>query len=257
MPGFSFKPQDSKHAPVAIIEGGELDKTLVYVNEKDGPNTKPALRLPPESSFLLLPCPKKDKREIFYVAGASGSGKSYQARGIAERYKKLFPDREIYLISKLDHDETLDTMKIGKPKRIKTSTLQTDPITDISCFSNSLVIFDDYDTFASPMDKIVLQLIDDIATMGRHHNISMMCLSHNLTNYKKTRLLLNEASHYIVYPQATSYHALKHLLGNHVGMDADEVKDLKTLGRWCCIHKCYPQWQISQHSAKVLNQETD
>ena len=46
---------------------------------------------------LLLPSPKKDKREIFYVAGASGSGKSYQARGLAERYKKLFPDRELRL----------------------------------------------------------------------------------------------------------------------------------------------------------------
>lgn len=250
----SFKQEDKKHAPIAMVSGGHMDKELLYACEKgDGETT---IKLPPDSSFLLLPSAKKDKREIFYVAGASGSGKSYQARGIAERYKKLFPEREIYLISKLEHDETLDTMKTGKPKRIRVSTLESSPIDDIEVFKDSLVIFDDYDTFAAPLDKIVMKLIDDIATMGRHHNISMMCLSHYLTNYKKTRLLLNESSHYIVYPQATSYHALKHLLGSHVGMSQDEVKALKTMGRWVCIHKCYPQWLVAEHQAKMLNQET-
>lgn len=254
MPSFSYEPEDKGNAPIAMISGGHLDKELLYIHDKDSTSGKHSIKLPPDSSFLLLPCPRKDKREIFYVAGASGSGKSYQARGIAERYKKLFPDREIYLISKLNNDETLDTMKTGRPKRIKVETLETNPITDIVDFANSLVIFDDYDTFAPPMDKIILRLIDDIATMGRHHNISMMCLSHNLTNYKKTRLILNEASHYIVYPQATSFSALKNLLGNHVGMDKDEVKSLKSMGRWVCIHKCFPQWLVSEHEAKILNQ---
>lgn len=175
----SFTPENKDNAPIAMVSGGHFDKELLYVHEK-AKEERGVIRLPPDSSFLLLPCPKKDKREIFYVAGASGSGKSYQARGMAERYKKLFPEREIYLISKLNEDETLDTMKTGKPKRIKVDTLQSDPITDIGIFANSLVIFDDYDTFPAPMDKIVLRLIDDIASMGRHHNISMMCLSHYL-----------------------------------------------------------------------------
>jgi Cdc6-like AAA superfamily ATPase len=255
MPHLSFEApdKDSDAMPVALVSGGYYDKNLLYCysTDKNGRDIK----LPPDSSFLLLPSPKKDKREIFYVAGASGSGKSYQARGMAERYKKLFPDREIYLISKLPEDETLDTMKTGKPRRIIVETLETNPIDDISVFTNSLVIFDDYDTFPAPMDKIVQKLIDDIATMGRHHNISMMCLSHYLTNYKRTRLLLNEASHFIVYPQATSHHGLKGLLGNHLGMDADDVKKLRGLGRWVCIHKCFPQYLVSEHYAKMLNQE--
>jgi len=259
MPHLSFEPAKDKEAnsmPIAMVSGGVHDKELLYSHEAD--NMRGAgreLKLPPDSQYLLLPSPKKDKREIWYVAGASGSGKSYQARGIAERYKKLFPEREIYLVSKLNEDETLDTMKTGRPHRIKVDSLVTNPIDDISCFENSLVIFDDYDTFSAPYDKVVLRLIDDIATMGRHHNISMMCLSHYLTNYKKTRLLLNEASHFIVYPQATSYHGLKHLLGNHLGMSPDEVKKLKGMGRWVALHKCFPQWLVSEHSAKMLNQE--
>ena len=235
-----------------------MDRELVYVSEEDNiPGCKREIKLPPDSSFVIVPTPKKDKREIFYVAGASGSGKSYQARGIAERYKKLFPEREIYLISKLNEDETLDTMKTGRPSRINVETLLTNPIENIDIFENSLVIFDDYDTFTGNLEKAVMRLIDDIATMGRHHNISMMCLSHYLTNYKKTRLLLNESSHFIVYPQATSYHGLKNLLGNHLGMDGDEVKSLKSMGRWVCLHKNFPQWLVSEHHAKILNQEVE
>lgn len=258
MPHLSLDPPKEKDDafPVAIVSGGYYDKEVLYCYDKDDKKSKGKdVKLPPDSSFCLLPSPKADKREIYYVAGASGSGKSYQARGIAERYKKLFPDREIYLISKLTEDETLDTMKTGRPKRIKVDTLVTNPIDDIAIFKDSLVIFDDYDTFASPLDKVVLRLIDDIASMGRHHNISMMCLSHYLTQYKKTRLILNEASHFIVYPQATSYHALKHLLGSYIGMGNDEVKRLKTMGRWVCIHKNYPQFLVSEHHAKILNQD--
>jgi hypothetical protein len=257
MPYFSLEEpaKDEKPAAVAIVSGGYYDKDLLWASEGTGP-AKP-IRLPPDSQFQILPSPKKDKREIYYVAGASGSGKSYQARGLAERYKKLFPDREIYLISKLNEDETLDTMKTGKPKRIRVDSLATDPIKDISIFANSMVIFDDYDTFPAPMDKIVLQLIDDIATMGRHHTITMCCLSHYLTNYKRTRLLLNEATHFIVYPQATSAHALKQLLGNHLGMEPDEVKKLRSMGRWVCLHKQFPQWLVSEHFARMLNQDEE
>ena len=255
MPYLSFDEPDKedKTVPIAIVSGGMHNKDLLWVAEANKPSK--VINLPPDSQFQILPSPKKDKREIFYVAGASGSGKSYQARGLAERYKKLFPDREIYLISKLNEDETLDTMKTGKPLRIKVDTLISNPIRDISVFSNSMIIFDDYDTFPAPMDKVVLQLIDDIATMGRHHNITMCCLSHYLTNYKRTRLLLNEATHFIVYPQATSAHALKALLGNHLGMEPDDVKKLRKMGRWVCLHKQFPQWLVSEHTAKMLNQD--
>ena len=60
-----------------------------------------SVELPDESTFQAIPDPDPTKRQVWYVAGQSGSGKSYFARGIAESYKKLFPDRDIYLISKL------------------------------------------------------------------------------------------------------------------------------------------------------------
>jgi len=205
-------------------------------------------------SFELLPSPDPKKREVFYIAGASGSGKSYKAKELGEYYKKLYPDREVYLISKLTEDSgTLDKMR-PKPKRINIQSLITD-FPDLDEFKDCMVIFDDYDTFTGDAEKVVHKLIDDLATMGRHTNTTMLCLSHYLTNYKKTRLLLNEATHIIIYPMATSYHALSYLLKTHIGMTKDDIRDCKKMGRWVCIYKHYPQYLISAEHARMLIRE--
>ena len=202
-------------------------------------------------AFELLPSPDPKKREVFYIAGASGSGKSYIAKGLGEYYQKLFPERSVYLISKLEEDSgTLDKMK-PPPKRINIQSL-IDDYPDLDEFKNCMVIFDDYDTFTGPSEKVVHKLIDDLATMGRHTNTTMLCLSHYLTNYKKTRLLLNEATHIVVYPMATSYHALSYLLKTHIGMTKDDIRDLKKMGRWVCIYKHFPQYLISAQQARML-----
>lgn len=211
------------------------------------------IELPDDSEFQILPSPDPKKREVFYIAGASGSGKSYIARSIAELYHKLHPEREVYLLSKLNEDETLDKMT-PPPKRLKIQSFIDDYPDDLEEFRDCLIIFDDYDTFVGPAEKVIHKLIDDLATMGRHTNTTMLCLSHYLTNYKKTRLLLNEATHIIVYPMATSFHALGYLLKTHVGLTKDDVRDLKKMGRWVCVYKHFPQWLLSTHHARLLNQ---
>lgn len=205
--------------------------------------------LPDDSQFQILPSPDPEKREVFYIAGASGSGKSYIAKGVAECYKKLFPDREVYLVSKLGEDSTLDALPFLNRVNIQSFI---DDYPELDEFKDCLVIFDDYDTLTGNAEKVVGKLIDDLATMGRHTNTTMLCLSHYLTNYKKTRLLLNEATHIIVYPMATSFHALGYLLKTHIGMTKDDVRDLKKMGRWVCVYKHYPQWLLSTQHARVL-----
>jgi len=212
--------------------------------------TSTHIDLSDDGQFQLVPSPDPEKREVFYIAGASGSGKSYIARGIAECYKKLFPDRNIYLVSKLEEDSTLDALK--SLRRIKIDSL-IDDYPALEEFEECLVIFDDYDTFTGQAEKVIHKLIDDLATMGRHTKTTMLCLSHYLTNYKKTRLLLNEATHIVVYPMATSFHALSYLLKTHIGMTKDDVRDLKKMGRWVCVYKHYPQWLLSSQHARVLN----
>lgn len=240
-------------APEQLIGETGLAKQLYERILSDSVKDKSVTLPDDDSQFQLLPSPDPEKREVFYIAGASGSGKSHIAKGVAECYKRLHPDREVYLISKLNEDATLDSMR-PKPKRINIQSLIED-YPDLNEFENCLVIFDDFDTFTGDASKVVHKLIDDLATMGRHTKTTMLVLSHYLSNYKQTRLILNEATHLVVYPQATSHHALSYLLKTHVGLGSDDVRDLKKMGRWCCIQKHYPQFLVSAKHARLLHQD--
>lgn len=242
-------------APDAFNEGGVSGKAAYSRAYAAASRGSTELELPHDSMFQVIPDPDPKARQIWYAAGISGSGKSYFARSIAENYKKMYPDREIYLISKykVDEDDTLGKMKLGKPKSISLDSLVED-YPDVSEFQNCLIIFDDYDTLNAPYDKVVQKLIDDLAIRGRHTATSMCVLSHYLTNYKKTRLILGEAHFIVLYPMATSFKAMRYVCEHHCGLTKDEIFALKRLGRWVCIHKVFPQYLISAQVARLLNQ---
>jgi hypothetical protein len=202
--------------------------------------------------FELLPNPDPKKREVYYITGQSGSGKSFIAKQYADYYHKLFPSRGVYLISKLQKDETLDKLKFLK--RVDIDSL-VDDYPELDEFNDCLVIFDDYNTLTKDQEKAVLKLIDDLAIMGRHSVTSMMVLTHHTTNYKQTRLILNECTNIVVFPQSTSSHALKHLLVSYVGVDEKDLKRYKKLGsRWLMFSKNYPSFMVSQRDAELLHQ---
>lgn len=241
-----------EHLNLASVPGAE-DAYREMLGEMESKGDK-YVKLPPNSTFALHPCRQEDKREIWYIAGASGSGKSHIAKRLAEQYQKQFPDRPVYLVSKLAEDATLDSMK-KPPIRLNVDKLVEEPMKDLEPLRDSMILFDDYDTFTKPHDAVVQKLIDDIATMGRHTNTTMLCMTHYLSNYKKTRLMLTEATHFVVYPQSTGAHALNYLLKTYLGLAPKEVADMRKTGsRWVCIHKNYPQHCITENCAWLLNQ---
>jgi len=214
------------------------------------------VKLPAGSNFQLIPTKDAKKREVWYIAGASGSGKSYIAKGLAEMYSKQFPDRKVYLVSKLEEDDTLDNIKGKKLIRLKPAKLVENPLKDLTLLEDSMVIFDDYDTFLGKEMKVIQQLIDDIAIMGRHNNITMLCLTHYLTNYSKTRLLLTEATHIVVYPLSTGAHALNYLLKTYLGLEKEEISAIRRGGsRWVMLYKNYPNYAITETEAFLLHED--
>jgi len=259
-----LKPAERVQVMNKIVEGVSNDTAYdaidipdrakeIYKRIQSDSKSDTSIELPDDSVFVPIPSPDPKTRQVWYVAGQSGSGKSYFARGIAENYKKLYPDREVYLISKLEEDETLDKMKIGKPHRISLQSLVDDPV-DLDEFKDCLVIFDDWDTLDKPYFNVVHKLIEDLCIMGRHSNTSMLILSHYLTNYSKTRLILGEAQFLVLYPLATSQKALRYVCEHYGGLDKEDICGLKKRGRWVLIHKNYPSYVISAHEANMLHQ---
>jgi len=239
-----------EHLNLDIDGAEEAYREMLGEMEKKGESS---INLPPGSTFSINISKDPEKREIFYVAGASGSGKSYIAKHLASEYQKLYPKRDVYLVSKLKEDATLDSME-RPPVRLSPEKLVEKPITDLECLRESLVIFDDYDSFVGKEGKVIQQLIDDIAIMGRHQVITMLCLTHYLSNYKKTRLLLTEATHFVLYPLSTGVQALNYLLKTYLGLSKDEVNNMRKTGsRWVCIYKNYPSWVVTETTAFLLN----
>jgi len=148
--------------PISIIKGDErnayFNKFLCLTDDKEkGANT---IDLTPDLMFQLLPPVDKKHRSIWYIAGASGSGKSYQAKIIISNYKKLFPDRPVFLISKLTSDETLDSLTYIQ--RVDMVEFCKQPF-DINQTEPSLIIFDDFETLEKEQLKVVTDAISDIS----------------------------------------------------------------------------------------------
>ena len=252
-----FKPRERIRALNMLEEAYEknididnlLDENLrnVYKRVVEKEDNKKSITL---HDGKFQPIPLKDTFQLFYICGACGAGKSYMALGIATAYKKMYPKNEVYLISKLTEDDTLDKAKFIK--RIKVATfLEEKP--EIEEFENSLVIFDDYESFEKKIYEIVIQLINDIASMGRHKKINIILCQHNFTNYKATRMTLNEMTAVTIYPASASNQALKYLLGTYCGLDTKQINELKKKPtRWVTIFRHHPNYIMTETECYLL-----
>lgn len=251
------KPRSSNAVPVAIAYShtSEEDGKLVWLDADATASGDAAqtVRVQPDTHLTLEP--SRTGRDIVYIAGSSGSGKGHAARMYALRYAEIYPDRNILLISALESDETLDKLK-PRLKRIRLQSLLETPLT-LEEVTNSLVITDDVDTLVhdKALDAAVQAVITLIASQGRHTNTSLVCCQHLLTNGKQTRLILSEASHYVVFPHGCSASQFRWLLSTYAGLDNHQVKMLRKMpSRWVAVRKLYPPLYVADGACGLLNE---
>lgn len=253
MPSLTLAKRAPSHTArcVAIAQGGQCDGLYLWV-DADGVSRGPhdqKIQLPCGSFFTYEPPHDPKARFMLFLGAASGGGKSTQMRLIAERYHKLFPHRQQVLISKLDEDETLDSAPWIK--RINVQTLVDHPF-ELAEARDSLVIVDDVEGLPLDQAVAVQKAVEIIATQGRHNNASLLYASHNLTNYKQTRLLHQEVGGHVVFPLSSSYHQLRYLLEKYDGLDPHEIKAIRRLpSRWVIVLRQYPAIVIWESGAML------
>jgi len=186
---------------------------------------------------------KANERMIWFIAGMSGSGKSYATGQLLKKYKKLYPKNDIYIFSSVDSDKSLDALK---PKRIKLDELLTEDLQSTD-FANSICIFDDVDCLTNKAIKNkVLSIQNQILQKGRHDNVSCIVTSHVYNDGATTKMILNESVRIMIFPSNANGRNLKYLLENYLGFDRHQVKYIKSLKtRPLTICKTYPQLIIS------------
>ena len=207
-------------------------------------------------TFTPMPNTSKE-RDVLYIFGQSGSGKSYYVYLYATNYKKLHPKNPIYVFSTLDSDkEGLD--KIKGIKRIKLdSQFTNDELIPTDEFKNSLVIFDDVDNIADkPLKKKVWAYMNTMLQTGRHFKITMAITFHVSAGGADTKMIINEATHITYFPATVGGRNLKYMLDSYLGLDKQQMTKIKKLNsRWITIVKSYPKVILSEKDCYILRNE--
>lgn len=201
-------------------------------------------------SVMFLPDFTKE-REMVYLYGMSGSGKSWLTRMYAGEFKARRPDYDIFLFSKIVDDPSLVGMDFT-PVDILDEDILMD--IDLETLKDSLVIFDDTESVESKaIDKKLWDLKNQIAQEGRHYNISCIITTHQALQYNKTRLLLSECTKYVIFPKSGGQKQMQNLMTIYAGLSKKEFADLKDLdSRWVMVNIAYPSYVVHEKGVKLV-----
>lgn len=249
---------ENQGIPLAVIKNSKSKKTpILSLDDKQlAKTTYTQLKLNGDEQFQCIPNPETE-RQILYITGRSGSGKSYYTLHYCQEYKRMFPKRDVFLFSALNEDSTLDKLK--GLKRIKLSEeFCNDDITSED-FKNAMVIFDDTDVISDKKIRNKVNMImNNILQVGRHHNTSCIITTHTACNGKDTKVILNEAHSITIFPNGLGNRSMKYLLDSYLGLDKDQCKRIKKLqSRWVSIIKSFPMTIISEKEAYIVKADDD
>lgn len=245
----SITDYNDKGIPIAQIKGGKYNNQVIFINVD---STRGNNKIKTVNESHLVPFPSTKERQILYVAGASGSGKSTYASQYIYNYLNIFPDNKVYVFSRLEIDPILESLGcISVP--LNEELEQVDIIKDID---NALCLFDDIDTIPDKkLRELVYKIQNDILETGRHNNIYVIITSHllNGNDRKNCRTILNESQQITFFPKGGNAHSIIYLLKNYIGLSKNQTDDiLKLKTRWVTLCKNYPQVVFYEHGAYTL-----
>lgn len=244
---------------LAVIDGGKLGGKIVSIATNEGEQpVKSFIEIPlKDGKYQQIPNPKTE-REILYIVGPSGSGKSYYTKEYVTQWKKQHKKGEVFLFSALKEDETLDKLKPAPKRIIIDDRLVSEPI-PVEEFKDCCVIFDDCDTISNKAHReAVYHILNNILEVGRHHKITCIVTNHLPTAGKDTRRIINESHSVTYFPQSGSAGQMKRLLIDYLGLENSVLKRIrKSNTRWCTIFKNYPVCIMTERWLFSLNSESD
>jgi hypothetical protein len=239
---------------IAVIKKDDKNSKknkIVYLDEHSSShNSYKKLTLKDkDEKFYLLPDISKN-RSIYFIAGSSGSGKSYKASEIANEYKKYYPKNDIYLLSYIDSDSSIERVK--DIQRIHLNDDFINEELDAETFENSLVIFDDTDCITEKkMKNKIKDLLIKLLNTGRHYNVSVIYLSH-MPYGLENKQILNE-SHVVIFFSTLGGRAKSYLLQSYLGLNKKQIDALESVeGRSISIIKSYPMVMVADREICLI-----
>jgi hypothetical protein len=255
MPALSLIPtRDAKIVASTHSADKRWDRLPIYLDENEHGGQK-SITLPPTVSLAVEPTRDKGARDVAMVSGRSGSGKSYWAADFAQRYHAIHGARRpIVLISALSEDPTFDRLRFIR--RIRIDSLVESPLTLDEFPDGGLVIVDDVESASKVQEAAIEAMLTLLLTQGRHAQVSVLVLQHLSSNYRKTRLILHEATLLVMFPGGSSASQMRHTLNYHGGLDASSIARFRKLpSRWTVLKTTFPSVVFYQSGCYLTNED--
>ena len=169
-------------------------------------------------------------RQILYISGSSGSGKSFYTSMYLKRYNKMFPRNPIFVFSSLTEDKVIDECKNVVRINFKDEKFYSADYTDINKFKDSLVLYDDTDTIADPFIQTKIKASQNlILTTGRHAGVFCIITSHKCCAGPHTALILAESQSVTLFGDKMGYVTMLYALQSGFGFTRKQVDYIRTL----------------------------
>lgn len=211
-----------------------------------------------------LPVIKQPHRLTAFIAGNPGAGKSYLATDLIELLPK---DSEVLLFTALEeNDGNFDRLKnkIWKIKmdpevlgRLSLSIIR-------SRCKKPVLLFDDVDKIRDKtVEKLVFALMEDALANGRGHkkhdgegDIHVICTSHALNDYRKTKYTLENSDYVCIFPQSTTFMQMRRMF-DKLGLSKELCDTVIKLGRVdnirrVIIKKVAPMYMIAGENITLI-----
>ena len=207
-------------------------------------------------SGTLQPLPRFNKTERIYITGQTECGKSYFIKQFLKQFRKVYKkeeDKPIYIFSDVEEDEEIDAIPNITRFALDEELEEKDTI-DPRNFADSICVFDDIDSIQNKkIYKLICNFRDALLRRGRHENISVIITNHLSTDFRNTRIILNECNSIVIFPHSGSTHGMKYLLTKYVGLDKNGIKKVLSLpSRWVLIHKNSPQYIMYEKGVYII-----
>jgi energy-coupling factor transporter ATP-binding protein EcfA2 len=193
--------------------------------------------------------PECKQNDVIVITGRKGAGKSSIAKFLAWVYHRRFPKNRVIVFSgipglydELDFATSVDLKAVEEEENEKYKG-DYSGVPDPSLFDNSLVIFDDVETYPNPkVQEILWQTMNTVVQNGRNYNTCAILVLHMLNRGLASSIILRELDSLIIFPHTFDNNTYNTLI-NHFGFDRKAAMSIYNLPeRFVFIHMTHPQY---------------
>jgi len=259
-----YGKNNPKISKIAVIKGNaQSEKKALFLDETEDAKGGKVIKLTGKDYFQPIPYSKEHQIERNYISGMSGSGKStYLANWLSQYLKQPGnSDKTIYIISSVDYDPVIDDRFEKNIFRIPIDDdLVQNPLQEDE-FDEGVIVFDDTSKIKNIKQRnAIFNLLESLCETARHYKLQLLITSHMISNYSRTRTILNESTSVTLFPKhAGGLHYVKDFLSKRCGLNKEQVKHFINMGkvsRWVTIYK-NPMYLISSKECYMINQDED